>query len=45
MARRTLQIEVVKCRAQFENQASEKRLGTFGIARMIVKQEGFKGDL
>ena len=36
-------VEVVKCRAQVESQASPK-LGSFGIAKLIARQEGLKGD-
>ncbi|CAD6586615.1 MAG: hypothetical protein CYPHOPRED_003618 [Cyphobasidiales sp. Tagirdzhanova-0007] len=36
-------IEVIKCRAQVENQASSKKLGSFGIARLTARQEGLKG--
>jgi len=36
-------IEVVKCRAQVESQASSRALGSFGIARLILKEEGLKG--
>ena len=43
MAKSHVQIEVVKCRAQVENQASSKSLGSFGIARLIVREEGLKG--
>ena len=38
------QIEVVECRAQVENQASSKSLGSFGIAKLIVREEGVKGN-
>lgn len=37
------QIEVIKCRAQVENQASSRKLGSYGITKLIANQEGFKG--
>ena len=40
----TRQIEVVKCRAQVENQASSKALGSLGITKLIARQEGIKGE-
>ncbi|KAL7008830.1 hypothetical protein EMMF5_001576 [Cystobasidiomycetes sp. EMM_F5] len=36
-------IEVIKCRAQVENQASSRKLGSYGITKLIANQEGFKG--
>lgn len=38
----TLQIEVVKCRAQVE-QGSGAKLGSFKIASMIARREGLRG--
>lgn len=45
LAALTRQIEVVKCRAQVENQASSKALGSLGITKLIARQEGIKGGL